>query len=257
MAEYKGNEELRGKSALVTGASRGIGAATAIALARRGVSRIWIHYGGYKEGAETIRKEVRAAGAESELLQADLTKQSGIEQLMEQVTKNEPDILINNAGSLIKRAKLAEYSSDLWDRMDRLNVKSVYFLSQAAAPAMTRKRWGVIINVSSIAARTGGGPGATVYSANKAAVSTLTKGLAKELAPNGIRVNAVSPGTVDNHYHEQFSTRELLDSIAKSTPAGRLATNEDIAEAIVFLCSEASSYILGQTIEINGGAYMP
>ena len=257
MAEYKGGEEFRGKSALVTGASRGIGAATAIALARRGASRIWIHYGGYTEGAEAVRKELRAAGAECEIVQADLTEQRGIEHLMEHVAKSEPNILINNAGSLIERAKLAEYSSDLWDRMDRLNVKSVYFLAQAAAPAMIRKGWGVIVNVGSIAARTGGGPGATVYSANKAAVSTLTKGLAKELAPHGIRVNAVSPGTVDNHYHEQFSTREFLDNVAKSTPAGRLATNEDIAEAIVFLCSEASGHIAGQTIEINGGAYMP
>lgn len=257
MAEYKSSEDFRGKSALVTGGSRGIGAATAVGLAHKGVSRIWIHYGGYKDGAEAVRKEIRAAGAESELLQADLTTQAGIEQLMEQVTKNEPDILINNAGSLIERAKLAGYTSDLWDRMDRLNVKSIYFLAQAAAPAMIRKGWGVVVNVGSIAARTGGGPGATVYSANKAAVATLTKGLAKELAPHGIRVNAVSPGTVDNHYHEQFSTRELLESIAKSTPAGRLATNEDIAEVIVFLCSEASNHIIGQTIEINGGAYMP
>jgi 3-oxoacyl-[acyl-carrier protein] reductase len=115
---------------------------------------------------------------------------------------------------------------------------------------------GVIVNLSSVAARNGGGVGATIYSAAKAAVNTLTKGLAKELAPKGIRVNAVSPGTVDNHFHEVFSTAEILKNVVAATPAGRLGANEEIADAIVFLCSDGARFIHGQTIEINGGMLM-
>jgi 3-oxoacyl-[acyl-carrier protein] reductase len=121
---------------------------------------------------------------------------------------------------------------------------------------MIAKKEGIIVNVSSIAARNGGGPGATIYSAAKAAVSAITKGLAKELAPKGIRVNAISPGTVDNHFHEVFSNREILEGVVKQTPAGRLGTNAEMADCILFLCSPLAEYIHGQTIEINGGMYM-
>jgi NAD(P)-dependent dehydrogenase (short-subunit alcohol dehydrogenase family) len=129
------------------------------------------------------------------------------------------DILINNAGSLVKRARLAEYTEDLFDRVMDLNVKTVYFVTQAVAPGMIGRGRGVVVNVSSIAARNGGGSGATIYSAAKAAVSTMTKGLAKELAPKGIRVNAVSPGTVDNYFHEQFS-KELTKKGKESAVIG-------------------------------------
>ncbi|MGH9627551.1 MAG: SDR family NAD(P)-dependent oxidoreductase, partial [Bryobacteraceae bacterium] len=166
------------------------------------------------------------------------------------------DILVNNAGHLIERARLLEFTGDLFDRVMNLNVKSVWFISQAVVPHMISKGSGIIINVGSIAARNGGGPGSTIYAAAKAAVSAMTKGLAKELAPKGIRVNAVSPGTVDNYFHEKYSTREMLDAMLASTPAGRLGTNEEIADTILFLCSEASRYTYGQTLEINGGMYM-
>jgi 3-oxoacyl-[acyl-carrier protein] reductase len=163
---------------------------------------------------------------------------------------------VNNAGSLVKRVALADYTPELFDRVMNLNVKSVWMLTQAFAPAMIARGSGVIVNVSSIAARNGGGPGATVYAAAKAAVSTMTKGLARELAPKGIRVNAISPGTVDNFFHQQFSTRELLDRVVQQTPLGRLATNDDMADVVVFLCSDAARYVIGQTIELNGGMFM-
>jgi len=251
-------EELKGKTALVTGASRGIGAATAITLARAGVSRVVIHYGGYREGAEETLALVEGAGAEADLASGDLGTPQGIHDFIAdlKVTAPEIDILINNAGSLVQRAKLAEFTPELFDRVMNLNVKSVYFISQAVAPYMISKESGVIVNVSSIAARNGGGPGATIYAAAKAAVSTITKGMAKELAPRGIRVNAVSPGTVDNHFHEVFSNRQILDSVVAQTPAGTLGTNEEVADTILFLCSNASRYIYGQTIEINGGMFM-
>jgi NAD(P)-dependent dehydrogenase (short-subunit alcohol dehydrogenase family) len=251
-------KELEGKTALVTGASRGIGAATAIALAKSGVSNLILHYGNYREGAEQTLALCEAVGAECEIAHADLSGDAGIFGLIDELktTAPEVDILVNNAGSLIERARLDEFSSELYDRVMNLNVKSMWFLTQAVAPSMISKGGGFIVNLSSIAARNGGGPGATIYSAAKAAVSTITKGLAKELAPHNIRVNAVSPGTVENHFHEVFSTRAMLEGVIAQTPAGRLGANEDIAEVIVFLCSEASRYIHGQTIEINGGMYM-
>ena len=250
--------DLKSKTALVTGASRGIGAATAIALARNGASRVVIHYGSYLEGAEQTLALVEGAGAEGELLHGDLSTSQGIDDFIADLKRSsaEIDILINNAGSLVKRAKLLEFTSALYDEVMNLNVKSVWSISQAVVPSMLRKGSGVIVNLSSIAARNGGGIGATIYSAAKAAVSTITKGMAKEFAGQGIRVNAVSPGTVDNHFHEVFSSRQMLDSMVAMTPAGRLGTNEEVADTILFLCSDAARYIHGQTIEINGGMYM-
>lgn len=246
------------KTALVTGASRGIGAATAAALARAGVAKVIIHYNSFAAGAEETARQVRAAGAEAELIQAPLGSREGILEFLAALGGRaaEPDILINNAGSLVKRARLAEFTEELFDEVMNLNVKSLWFITQALAGPMVRKGSGVIVNLSSIAARNGGGPGATIYSAAKAAVSCITKGLARELAPLGVRVNAVSPGTVDNHFHEVFSTREILESVVRQTPAGRLGNNEEVAALILFLCSDAAGYIHGQTIEINGGMYM-
>jgi 3-oxoacyl-[acyl-carrier protein] reductase len=144
----------------------------------------------------------------------------------------------------------------VWDQVMNLNAKSMWFITKAVVPHMIERGEGVIVNVSSIAARNGGGPGATIYAASKAAVSTITKGWAKELAPQGIRVNAVSPGTVDNYFHEKHSTPEMLQAMKASAPAGRLGTNEEVADLILFLCSSHSGYIHGQTLEINGGMYM-
>lgn len=250
--------QLEGKTALVTGASRGIGAATAIALAKNGAARVVIHYGGYREGAERTLSLVEGAGAQADLIGGDLSTEKGMLEFVADLKKTAPevDILVNNAGSLVKRARLLEYTPELFDEVMNLNVKSVYFLAQAVVPHMIAKKSGAIVNVSSIAARNGGGPGATIYSAAKAAVSAITKGLAKELAPQGIRVNAVSPGTVDNHFHEVFSNPQMLEGMRASAPAGTLGTNEEVADTIVFLVTEPSRYIHGQTIEINGGMYM-
>lgn len=250
--------ELNGKSALITGASRGIGAATAVCLARNGVSRFLLHYNSGKDEVERVAAQVRETGACVDIVQANLGQVVGIHSLIGHVNQTGIvfDILVNNAGSLVKRAKLAEFTEDLFDEVMNLNVKSAYFLTQAVAPAMAERGSGIVINVSSIAARNGGGPGATIYASAKATISAITKGIAKELAPRGVRVNAVSPGTVDNHFHEQFSTKQMLDGMLAMTPAGTLGTNEEVADLILFLCSPASRYIHGQTIEINGGMFM-
>ncbi|MGD0577702.1 MAG: SDR family NAD(P)-dependent oxidoreductase, partial [Bryobacteraceae bacterium] len=213
------SDEFHGKAALVTGASRGIGAATAIALARAGCGRVLVHYNSNAEGAERTAAEIRRLGAEPVSLAGDLSSEAGIRAFVE-VLGDYPDAidyLVNNAGSLVRRAKLDELTYTLFNEVMDLNVKSLLFLTQAVASRMA-PRGGAIVNLSSIAARTGGGSGAAVYAAAKAAVSALTKGLAKELAPRGIRVNAISPGTVDNDFHTRFSTREMLANVAASTP---------------------------------------
>jgi 3-oxoacyl-[acyl-carrier protein] reductase len=251
-------EELVGKSVLVTGASRGIGSATALAFAKFGARRVVVHYGSYKEGADATVAAIRECGTESEAVQANLGTDEGIQGFVEKLNAIGPhfDILINNAGSLVKRAMLSEFTPELYDEVMNLNVKSVLFISQAVAPHMIEQESGCIVNLSSIAARNGGGPGAMMYSAAKAAVACMTKGLAKELARKGIRVNAVSPGTVDNHFHQVFSNAQILENMVKQTPAGKLGTNEEVADTILFLCSDQARFIYGQTIEINGGMYM-
>lgn len=248
-------QELKGKSALVTGGSRGIGAATAVALARSGVSRITIQYNSSPEGAEATLAAIRALGAEASAIRADFTQLDGIEGFLREVDPK-VDILINNAGHLVKRARLTEATSELFDEVMNLNVKSAWMVTQAVAPHMIAQSSGIVIFLSSIAARNGGGLGATMYAASKASIACITKGVAKELGPHGIRVNAVSPGTVDNYFHEKYSTAAMLEGMKNQTVAGRLGTNEEIADTILFLCSGAARYIYGQTIEINGGMYM-
>jgi 3-oxoacyl-[acyl-carrier protein] reductase len=248
-------QELNGKSAIITGASRGIGAATAIALARMGVRRFTLQYNSNAEGAARTVEALKALGADATAIQADFGGMDGVRSFLGQADP-QVDILINNAGHLVKRAKLLEATDELYDEVMTLNVKSAWMIARAVAPHMIEKGGGSIVFLSSIAARNGGGVGATLYSAAKAAVSCMTKGIAKELAPAGIRVNAVSPGTVDNYFHEKYSTRAILDNMLAQTPAGRLGDNEEVADTIAFLCSNASRYIIGQTIEVNGGMYM-
>ncbi len=136
-----------------------------------------------------------------------------------------------------------------------LNLSSVFYISQAVAPGMIERGRGWIVNVGSVAGRNGGGPGASAYATCKGAVSALTKAMAKELAPSGVRVNCVAPGVIATHFHEVFSTPQMLEAFKANTPAGRLGTSEETADVIFYLTTEASAYIYGQTIEVNGGMY--
>lgn len=242
-------------TALVTGASSGIGKATAVALAQHGAN-VLIHYNSKVAEAEAVMKKVRAHDVQAELVQADLTTTEGTRTLS-QFAESEPiDILVNNAGSLIARTRVPDFTPELWEKVMTLNLTSAFFISQAVLKGMVQRKRGLIVNVSSVAARFGGGLGALAYATAKGAISTMTKGLAREFAPLNIRVNAVSPGTVDTDYHRAFSTPEALDGVRASTPVGRLGTPEEIADAIVFLCSDQASFIHGQVIEINGGFLM-
>ena len=166
------------------------------------------------------------------------------------------DLLVNNAGSLIRRTPVLEFGEELWDQVLTLNLTSAFFIAQAVLRGMAERKSGVIVNVSSVGARTGGGIGALAYCAAKGAINTMTRGLAKEFGPHGIRVNAVSPGTVDTNYHRNFSTPAGLQSVAAATPLGRIGDAREIGEVIIFLCSAAASFIHGEIIEINGGFFM-
>jgi 3-oxoacyl-[acyl-carrier protein] reductase len=253
MAEY--DKEFQSMTALITGSSNGIGAAAAIAFARRG-ARVLIHYLRARNEAERVLASVRDAGAEGEIFQADLSSRDGVHAFIAALQDRRVDILVNNAGSLIRRTRFLEMTEEYWEQIFMLNLTSAMLITKALVPRMIERQRGFIVNVSSVAARNGGGLGAMAYASAKAALSAMTKGLAKELAPHGIRVNAVSPGTVDTNYHRAFSTAQMLDAVKNATPLQRLGTAEEIADVIVFLCSHGARFIQGQAIEVNGGFLM-
>ena len=249
--------DLQGSVALVTGASSGIGAATAKMLAANG-ARVAINFHQNKDGAAKTRDEIISAGGTAIAVQADVAKGGDVDSLVKQTTEElgPVDILVNNAGSLVERLKILELTEERWDEVIDLNLKSAYLCCRAVAGSMMERKTGAIVNVSSIAGRTGGALGSIHYSTAKGGVITLTKGLAKELAPFGIRVNAVSPGVIDTKYHETFSTPEMMKGYVAGIPLGRVGTPDEVASVICFLASQASSYLAGETIEINGGMFM-
>ena len=251
------NSCLTGKVALVTGASSGIGRATAKMLAANGV-HVAINYHRNAAGAEAARADIVNAGGRAIAVQADVAQANDVETLVKR-TVNElgaVDILVNNAGSLIERLRILELTEERWDEVIDLNLKSAFLCCRAVVAPMMERKSGAIINVSSIAGRTGGALGSIHYSTAKGGLITFTKGLAKELGPFGIRVNAVSPGVIDTHYHEQFSTPEMMKGYVAGIPLGRVGTPEEVAAVICFLASSASGYLAGETIEINGGMFM-
>jgi 3-oxoacyl-[acyl-carrier protein] reductase len=249
--------DLSGKVALITGASSGIGAATAQAFADLG-AHVAVAYHRNERGAEQVREDIAKAGGKAVSIRADVRQTDEIRKLVKDTVAllGPIDILVNNAGSLVQRLKLTEITEELWDEVIDLNLKSAMLCSQVLAASMAERKSGAIINVVSIAGRNGGGPGAGAYATAKGGLITFTKSLAKELAPQGVRVNGVSPGVIDTPFHETFSTPEMMRNFVQSIPLGRVGTSLEVAKVIAFLASDAASYIAGETIEVNGGQLM-
>jgi 3-oxoacyl-[acyl-carrier protein] reductase len=208
-----------GLTALVTGASSGIGADIALSTAANSAYTL-IHHNADKDGAEQVLAQIHNAGGDGECVCADLSKVSAIQEFATFLHRlpRGVDILVNNAGSLIERKAFLEITESLWTQVFTLNVTSAFLVTQAVLPRMLERKSGCVVNVSSVAARFGGGLGAIAYSSAKAALSTMTKGLAREFGPHGIRMNAVSPGTIDTSYHRKFSTSEALKNVIAATP---------------------------------------
>jgi 3-oxoacyl-[acyl-carrier protein] reductase len=251
-------DDLKGARALVTGSSTGIGAAVAVALAHAGAS-VAVHYRSSRGEAEAVLAEIAAAGGTAVALEADLTRSAEAARLVSEAVDRLGglDILVNNAGAMIRRAPLADLDDALFDEVLDTNVRSVLMTTRAALPALRQSSRGCVINTSSIAARNGGGPGASLYAGAKAFVLNLTRSMAKELAPDGIRVNGVSPGVIMTPFHERFSTAEWLEAQRKTIPLGRIGSPADVTGTCLYLASRTlSGYVTGQTIEVNGGQFM-
>jgi 3-oxoacyl-[acyl-carrier protein] reductase len=249
---------LTGKVVLLTGASTGIGAAAALAFARAGC-RLALHYNASASEAESVATAARAFGAEVLLVRGDLLDTATVPRIVDETLAHfgRIDVLVNNAGGMLGRKSIDEYTEAHLQAVLTLNVTQVVLFVHHVVPAMRRQGGGVIINVSSIAARTGGAGGAILYGAAKGFISTATHGWARELAPDGIRVNAVSPGVITTPFHDRYSTPEQLDAMRRTIPQQRLGTAEECAGTFLYLASDTlSGYVTGQVVEVNGGQYM-
>jgi len=237
--------------ALVTGASSGIGAATAVALARRGFDVV-VNYLGNEAGAREVVSRIEAMGRRAVAYRADVTRWNEVEAMARFVEREfgKLDALINNAGGLPERRSILESDLEYWRRIIDLNLTSAYIVTRLMLPLMGPGS--AIIFVSSIAARTGGGRGAFAYAAAKAGLLGLTRALSKELGPRGIRVIAVLPGLIDTPFHEKAATGDIHAWARQTTHLGRVGKPEEVSEVIAFLASEAT-YVTAAFIDVDGG----
>ena len=240
------------KIILITGASTGLGAATARLLAPQ--NKIIVHYYSSKEAAEKVAKDVEESGGDAFLIQEDLTSEEACIRLVREVANrySKLDILINNAGGLIRRQAAQELEWKLMLETFSLNTFSTMKISSLCIPLLKKGEDPNIINISSIAMRHGA-PSATIYGACKGAVDSFTRGLANELAPK-IRVNAVAPGVIDTPFHKKVSTPEKMKKFKEATPIKRIGEAINIASTIKFLVE--NDFITGETIDVNGGLFM-
>lgn len=246
---------MKGKVAIVTGGARDIGRQVSLKLAAAGV-RVCINYNTDADKAAETLQLIKAAGGEAMVVKGDMTQASAVKNVVDSCRAAYGEtihILVNVAGGLMGRKVLADIDETFWDAVIAVNLKSVFLTTKEVVPYMTSG--GAIVNFSSLAARDGGGFGAMPYATAKGGVLTFTRGLAKELGPKGIRVNCVSPGLINTTFHNTFTKPEVRANVAAATPLRREGQPEEVADLVLYLASDASSFINGESIEINGGTY--
>ncbi|HOD58716.1 MAG TPA: SDR family NAD(P)-dependent oxidoreductase [Rectinema sp.] len=249
---------LKGKKALVTGGASGIGRAISLELANMGAALI-IHYHRSKESAESLAAQINSSGGKAEVVQADLTEEAGVQALTDFVIErwDNLDVLVNNAGDLVGRHKLEEVQMDFYRKVVAVNLDSNVLVTRAMIPLLKKSGSASIVNLASLAGRKGGHGGSAIYSMTKGAILTLTRALSTELAPYGIRVNAVAPGFIlGSAFHALHTSEESKQATIRDIPLKRAGTCEDVARAVAFLASEYDGFITGATLDINGGVYM-
>lgn len=247
--------ELQNKVALVTGGGRDIGRAVSLRLAAEGAA-VALNYFDNPEDAQATLKMITGKGGKAVTIQGDMTKAADAQRFVAEARKafgDKVDILVNVAGGLMGRHPIPEMEESFWDAVMDVNLKSVFLVTKAALPFL--RDGGAIVNFATQAVHDGGGPGAIAYASAKAGVLTFTRGLAKELAPRKIRVNAVSPGMINTTFHNTFTKPEVRQRVAAMTPLGREGEAGEVAETVLFLVSDRSSFIDGETIQINGGVF--
>ena len=248
--------DLTGRVALVTGAAVGIGQATALTLARAGAF-VGIHYHSSQGEAEQTLAALRADGGRGMLLNADLTVEDQATAIVDRLVAETGrlDILVNNAGSPVRRSRIEDCPTELWRAIFDVNVTSAFLVTRRAIPHLRAAGHGSIINNLTLSIQTGGANGAGPYAAAKGALEVLTRTLARELAPQ-VRVNAIMPGVIETRHHEAFSTPERLAEYRQQTPLGRNGTPSEVAQVVLFLASDASSFVTGALVDINGGRFL-
>ena len=245
--------KLKGKVAVVTGGSRDIGRAISVKLAKEG-AKVVVNYYNSEAGAKETVDEIKSFGGEAIAIKADVSKLNDIKHLKAKSIEafgNKIDVLVNNAGGLFARKSLQELDESFYDLVMGVNFKSIVFVMQAFEPLMGKGA--SIINLSSQAARDGGGAGSSLYSSSKGAVSTFSRAMAKELGPKGIRVNAVCPGLIGTKFHDDFTKDEIRTKVAASTPLRREGQASEVADLVAYLASEEASFLAGNNVDINGG----
>lgn len=244
-----------GKTALITGGSRDIGRATSIAFAAEGANVV-VNYNSDENAAKETLATIEAAGGKAIIVKGDMTDKAGVDAVVAaSLAAFGPEIhvLANVVGGLVERASLEDMDTEFFEWVMRLNVTSAFLATQAVVPHMPEG--GSIVNFSSLAGRDGGGPGAIAYSTSKGAVMTLTRALAKDLGPKGIRVNSLCPGMIATSFHDIHTKDEVRTNVANSTPLRRQGRAEETADATVYLASDEASFITGANVDINGGLF--